>query len=178
MQSDSEATDPGVWQTPLCGEPASLGRGLRPAGVLGASVPLHRLFPQTRSSNPPVPSPCLPPKPSSAQCCYSPEEAEKEGESHPLGHFGTNTQKDVQCPAMRLGAVIMHLLPCSTPLCPTIQLAGLITLWAQLPAPTRYPVPKRTLAGQGEKLFCSSQTWVAGKCRAPGSHPTPKLCIV
>ena len=74
--------------------------------------------------------------------------------------------------------MITHWLPYFTPLCPTIQLAGLTTLWAQLPAPTRYPVPKRTLAGQGEKLFCSSQTCVAGKCRAPGSHPTPKLYIV
>lgn len=73
--------------------------------------------------------------------------------------------------------MITHWLPCFTQLCPTIQLAGLTTLWAQLPAPTRYPVPKRILAGQGEKLFCSSQTCVAGKCRAPGSHPTPSFAL-
>lgn len=110
------------------------------------------------------------PRPHSSTFLPPARAAKQEGKTPPLGSMVLVIPRRGLGP----GDHTCASLPLSTP-------TGL-TLLAPLPGSTHAPNAKRTsdsfLQAKESQLLGSSGTREAGKCRAPGSHPTPTLCIV
>lgn len=96
----------------------------------------------------------------------------------PLGRLSSNSKEDVLNAQAEGQVTLTRLLPCS----PSLSLLW-SWLWRQ-PCGSTSSIDRCTqcqeelLQAKGRTLLGPFETWVPGKCGAPGSHPTPNLRII